>query len=61
MSFTIIKFKKLIFMSKNWPNDCKVGCKSPFNLLKFIGIDANLEEELEQFERAFQKYKNVDL
>ncbi len=48
-------------MSKNWPNDCKVGCKSPFNLLKFIGIDANLEEELEQFERAFQKYKNVDL
>jgi hypothetical protein len=48
-------------VSKNWPNDYKVGCKSPFNLLKFIGIDANLKEELEKFERAFQKYKSVDL
>jgi hypothetical protein len=27
-----------------------VGCKSPPNLLKLIGIDVNLEEELEQFE-----------
>jgi hypothetical protein len=39
--------KKLIFLNKNWPNDYRVGCKSPFNLLKVIGIDANLEEELE--------------
>jgi len=35
----------------NFPNDWRVGCKSPSNLLKLIGIDANLEEELEQFEK----------
>jgi hypothetical protein len=37
-------------VNKNWPSDYKVGCKSPFNLLDFIGINVNLEEELEQFE-----------
>jgi hypothetical protein len=37
-------------VNKNWPNDCKVGCKSPFNILDFIGINVNLEVELEQFE-----------
>jgi len=43
-------------MNKNWPNDCKVGCKSLSNLLELVGmIDANLEKELEQFEKAFGK------
>jgi hypothetical protein len=42
-------------VNKNWPNDYRVGCKSPFNLLEFIGIGADLEEELEQFEGAFEK------
>jgi len=37
-------------MNKNCPNDCRVGCKSPSNLSKLIGIDANLEKKLEQFE-----------
>jgi hypothetical protein len=50
MSFTIKNLEKLTFVNKNWPNDCRVGCKSPPNLLKLIGIDANLEEQLEQFE-----------
>jgi hypothetical protein len=31
---------KLIFVSKNWPNDFKVGCSSPTNLIP-------MEEELE--------------
>jgi len=48
-------------VNKNWLNDCRIGCKSPFNLLELIGIDANLEEELEQFERAFERDEIVDL
>ncbi len=48
-------------MNKNQPNDCKVGCKSPLNLLKFIGIDVDLEKELQQFEGAFEKDEIVDL
>jgi hypothetical protein len=38
-------------MNKNWPNYCKV-----------IGsIDADLEKELEQFEKAFERNEIVDL
>ncbi len=48
-------------MNKNWPNDYKIGCKSPSNLLELIGIDADLEEELEQFEGAFERDEIVDL
>jgi len=47
--------KKFIFGNKNWPNDCRVGCKSHFNLLEFIGIDANQKEKWEQFEGAFER------
>jgi hypothetical protein len=38
-------------VNKNWPNDCTVDCKSPSNLSKLIGIDANLEEKLEKIEK----------
>ncbi len=48
-------------MNKNWPNDFRVGCKALSNLLELIGIDAHLEEELEQFERAFERDEIVDL
>jgi hypothetical protein len=48
-------------VNKNWPNDYKVGCKSPSNLLELSGIDAYLEEELEQFEGAFEKDEIVNL
>ncbi len=37
---------KLIFVSKNWPNDPRIGCKSPFSLANFIENDLNLEDEL---------------
>jgi hypothetical protein len=30
-----------------------VGCKCPLRLAELIEIDANLEQELEEFERAF--------
>jgi hypothetical protein len=45
----------------NWPNDHKVGCKSSFNLINFIGIYANLEEELEEFKRTFDRNEIVDI
>jgi hypothetical protein len=48
-------------MNRNWPNDCRVGCKSPSNHLELIGIHANLEEKLEQFEKVFKKDEIVDL
>jgi hypothetical protein len=61
MSFIIKKKFKFIFVNKNWLNDCRIGCKSLFNLLELIGIDANLEEELEQFEKAFERDEIVNL
>ncbi len=36
-------------MNKNWPNDQKIGCKSPSNLLKLIEKDLELEEKLEYY------------
>jgi hypothetical protein len=61
MLFIIRKHRELIFVNKNWPNECKVDFKSLSNLLSFIGIDANLEEELEQFEGAFEKDEIMNL
>ncbi len=46
--------EKLIFVNKNWPNDLKIGCKSPSNLLEFIEKDVNLENQLEEFEGEFE-------
>jgi hypothetical protein len=40
---------KLIFVNKNWSNDLRVGCKSPYCLVKLIEIDVDLKEELEIF------------
>jgi hypothetical protein len=37
---------KIIFISKNWPNDPKVGCSSPSSLIELIEADLALEEEL---------------
>jgi hypothetical protein len=52
--------EKLIFVKKNRPNDCRVGCKSPSNLLELTWIDAYLDE-LEQFEGAFKRDEIVNL
>jgi len=27
---------KLIFINKNWPNDLRIGCKSPSRLANFV-------------------------
>jgi hypothetical protein len=43
--------EKLIFVNKNWPNDTRIGCKSPSNLLESVERDVNLKEEFEKFEK----------
>ncbi len=48
-------------MNKNWLNDAKVGCKSPFNLIEFLKRDIGLEEELEEFEGDFEKDEVVEV
>jgi hypothetical protein len=41
---------------------CRISCKSLPNLLELIGINVDLEEEeLEQFEKAFEKDEIMDL
>jgi hypothetical protein len=50
----------LIFVSKNWPNGPRIGCKSPSNLVEFI-IHGDLEKELEEFESSFERDEVVDL
>jgi hypothetical protein len=44
-------------LETNWPNDLRVGCKSPLNLVELIEIDLNLEEELEEFQGTFERDK----
>lgn len=41
--------KKLIFVNKNWPNDCRVGCKSPSNLVELIKTTFDIKEKLKEF------------
>jgi hypothetical protein len=49
------EFKKVDICKKNWPNDFRVGCKSPSNLVEFLERDVDLKEELENFEGDFEK------
>jgi hypothetical protein len=51
---------KLIFVGKHWLDDPRIGCKSPFSLIDFIENDFNLEEELEEFEKAFEREKVLE-
>ncbi len=53
--------EKLIFFNKNWPNDLKIGCKSPSSLMKFLEKDVDLEEQLEEFEGEFETDEIVEV
>jgi hypothetical protein len=44
--------EKLIFVSKNWLNDARVGCKYPNDLVKLIEMDEKSEEKLEESEHG---------
>jgi hypothetical protein len=45
----------LIFVNKNYPNDLRIGYKSPSNLVEFLEKDVGLKEELEEFEGEFER------
>ncbi len=45
----------MIFVNKNWPNDPRIDYQSPFRLIELIETDVNLGEEIEYFERAFER------
>jgi len=47
--------EKLMFVNKNWPNDPRIGYKSPSNLVEFLEKDVDLKEELEEFENEFER------
>jgi hypothetical protein len=51
---------KLIFVGKNWPNDTRASCKFPSDLVKFIEMDEQLKEKLQELEGEFEwdKIKN---
>jgi hypothetical protein len=48
-------------VSQNWPNDPRLGCKTPFNFVEFIEKDKIIEEELEEFEGGFEREEIVDM
>jgi hypothetical protein len=48
-------------VSKNWPSDLRVGCKSPSNLVELIQRDLDFEEELEEFKVSFEWDEIVDI
>jgi hypothetical protein len=51
----------LIFVSKNWPSDSRVGCILTFNLAKLIQTNLGFEEKLEKFEGSFERNEIVDI
>jgi hypothetical protein len=51
--------EKLIFVNKSWPNDPRIGCKSPSSLVELINIDVDLEKEIEEFEFIFFERNKV--
>jgi hypothetical protein len=52
--------EKLIFVNKNWPNDPRIGCKFPSNLVKFLEEDVNLEKGLEKFKGEFKRDEIIE-
>ncbi len=61
MSFIIKNLDNLIFVNKNWPNDPRISCKSSFSLIDVIEMDVNLEKDLKEFERAFERDEIMEL
>jgi hypothetical protein len=47
MSFIIGQSKKVNFYGKNGPNNFKIDCKSPSNLVKWIENNLDLNKEFE--------------
>jgi len=46
--------ENIIFKNKIWPNDPRVGCRSPCNLVNFIEINEK-ENQLKEFKGEFEQ------
>jgi len=57
MSLQLNILERLIFMSKNWPNDPKIDFKPPSNLVEMIEKDLDFEE----FESSFEQDEIVGI
>jgi hypothetical protein len=53
--------EKMIFVSKNWPTNLRIGCECPFNLVEFLERDIYLEKELEKLEGDFERDEVVEV
>jgi hypothetical protein len=47
-------------MNTNWPNDPRIDCKLPFQLVKLIKKALDFEE-LENFENSFKRDELLDV
>ncbi len=45
----------LIFVNTNWPNDLRIGCKSPSSLVELFETHVDLKKDFEEFEGAFER------
>jgi hypothetical protein len=53
--------KSYFFVSQNWPNDPRLGCKTMSNFVEFVEKDKIIEDELEEFEGEFKREEIVDM
>ncbi len=42
-------------MSKNWPNDVRVGCKAPSNLVELRYFKLISEAKINEFSNSFEQ------
>jgi hypothetical protein len=54
VAYKFKNLKNLIFVTKNWLNDPKVGCKSFCNLVEFIETNKHLEKKFKKIEGEFE-------
>jgi hypothetical protein len=52
--FQSMNLEKLIFISKNWLDDAKVGCEAPSKLRELTYFEIDLEQESDEFESSFE-------
>jgi len=59
--FLIKQLERIDFCEQKLTLCCRVGCKSLFNLVELIDIDAKLEQEFKKLEKAFERNEIVKI
>jgi len=52
---------KIIFVSKIWPSDPRVGYSSPSNLIELLRFILPQRKKIEQYEGEFERNELLDL